>query len=157
MSKCRHSRKLADYDVGLLQGQDAEQLERHLQQCEVCQAELAALRRTVELLKPMKLCDAPVETWQAIAPRLTPRRRLSPARQVKRWAPAFVAAMLILVLCWSFMPAVHDSAPFVGGADSESYTQVQLAAAWDNPLADKAALGLAMLATQETPQREVIN
>lgn len=147
--KCRMCRKLADYQAGALNGPQRDDLARHLAACPTCQAELAALNRTAALLQPMPQADAPREVWARVACQLTPRRTASGAGTRRVWIPAMAAAMLIVIVAFAFvMPMLHGH---VGApASGDGYGDLQVAAAWDNPLSDKAALGLAMLATDDT-------
>lgn len=149
--KCRMRGKLADYQVGALNERQCDMIARHLQDCPACQAELAALNRTAALLQPMRRVDAPREVWAAVACQLTPRRAASRAGRGARrvWIPAAAAAMLILIVALVVLgPMMHGHLAAPSGQDS--YADIQVAAAWDNPLSDKAALGLAVLATEDS-------
>jgi len=144
--KCRRRRQLAGYQVGALGAVQRAAVERHLHDCRACQAELTALNRTVALLRPAAQMDAPPQVWTHISRQLTPRRRAS---RVARWAPAMAAAMLVLIIAVVFVVPLVDG-HFAGLQTQDTYADMQVAAAWDNPLADKAALGLAVLATTDT-------
>jgi len=142
---CRIKRKLADYQVGALPEPERAVVARHLEQCPACQAELAALERTGALLQPMPRADAPRHVWAGVASQLTPRR----APQRLHWAPAFAAAMVVLIVALAvFVPMLHGH--FAHGPSQDAYADLQVAAAWNTPLADKAALGLALIATEES-------
>lgn len=145
--KCRECRKLSDYQVGLLSSVERQALEQHLQGCASCRDELAALQRTVELLQPMPVADAPRETWQQVQARLTPRKQHHhvPARY---WVPAAAAVLLLLVVTMSLVVPLLSGGGALPMAD-DRYAQVQVAADWGSPLADKAALGLAMLEMEQ--------
>lgn len=149
--KCRNCRKLSDYQVGLLSAAERQALERHLVECASCREELAALQRTVELLRPMPAVDAPRETWQHVQARLTPRKQHHhvPARY---WIPAAAAVLLLLVVTMSLVVPLINGGGALPMAD-DRYAQVQLAADWGSPLADKAALGLAMLEMEQDNNR----
>lgn len=150
MMKCRITRKLASYQVGALNQREHADVARHVQGCATCRAELAALERTARLLGPMPVADAPPQVWAGIARQLTPRhaplRVVVPARRA--WVPAFAAAMLVLIVALAvLLPLMHGQ---VTNAPSQiAYADLQLAAAWDTPLSDKAALGLAVLASED--------
>jgi anti-sigma factor RsiW len=144
--RCRQSRSLAKYQVGLLGPAEATRLERHLEGCPACRRELAALANTVDLLRPMPLHDAPRATWPGVQARLRPRRSAS---RVRRWVPALSAVMLLLLVVAVLLPLTGHGPGLTPLPDSDGYVQVQLAAAWDNPLADKAALGLAICAADD--------
>lgn len=142
---CRYTRKLASYQVGLLAPAECARVDAHLRECAACRRELAALDHAVGLLGRAKPVDAPAATWGQVQARLTPRRRTrSPLRQ---WSPIFAAALVLLMIGVALLPGLHSPAQ-PGLPNSDGYAQVQLAAAWDNPLADKAALGLALIAVE---------
>lgn len=146
--KCSYHRKLADYQVGELQGPARARLAEHLVTCAACRRQLAALQATADLLLPMPLRDAPAATWRYVQARLTPRRS-SVATRVRQWTPAFAAVMVLLIVAAALVPMTHTAPLPQQLADTDGYSQVQLAAAWDSPLADKAALGLAMIALDD--------
>jgi anti-sigma factor RsiW len=138
-------KKLAAYQVGALDAAQRFAVEQHLHGCAACRAELQALHRTVTLLRPVPQVDAPREVWAGVARQLTPRRRTA---RIVRWAPAMAAAMLLLIVALAVvLPLLHGNLP--GAQPQDAYADMQLAAAWDNPMADKAALGLAVLATSD--------
>ncbi|MEN6304271.1 MAG: hypothetical protein ABFD96_16175 [Armatimonadia bacterium] len=149
--KCRYCRELSDYQVGLLKAPERAALEQHLRECACCREELAALQRTAELLRPMPVADAPRETWQHVQARLTPRKQHHhvPARY---WVPAAAAVLLLLVVTMSLVVPLLNGGGALPVAD-DGYAQVQLAADWGSPLADKAALGLAMLEMEQDHPR----
>ncbi|MHB8993785.1 MAG: hypothetical protein ACYC63_00875 [Armatimonadota bacterium] len=147
MMKCRHQQKLAEYQAGALCARDHVVVRDHLPQCPTCRQELAALQTTCDLLQPMPLLDAPAHTWAQVQSRLAPRRRTSTV--VRQWSPAFAAALLLIVVAMALLPGLYLGVPQTGVPDTDGYAQVQLAAAWDNPLADKAALGLALIAMED--------
>lgn len=144
---CKHTRQLASYDVGALPAAERAALARHLPGCAACQRELAALRRTAQLLaQPMALADAPAPTWAAVQARLGARRPAS--SRLRQWSPVFAAALILIVVTGALLPLMQHGVTGFGG-EADTYSQVQLAAAWDTPLADKAALGLAILAADD--------
>ncbi|MBU0606435.1 MAG: hypothetical protein KKI08_01060 [Armatimonadetes bacterium] len=144
------TRKLAAYQVGALTHQEHNDVARHVQGCPRCRAELAALERTAQLLRPMPVAEAPPQVWSGIARQLTPRhaplRVVVPARRA--WVPAFAAAMLVLIVALAVvLPLMHGQV--ANNPSQIAYADLQLAAAWDAPLSDKAALGLAVLASED--------
>jgi anti-sigma factor RsiW len=147
MMKCRHQRSLAEYQVGALCARDHAIVRDHLPHCPRCREELAALQATCDLLRPITMADAPPQTWAQVQSRLAPRRRTSTV--VRQWSPAFAAALLLIVVAMALLPGLHFGVPQAGVLDTDGYAQAQLAAAWDNPLADKAALGLALIAVED--------
>ncbi|NPV48377.1 MAG: hypothetical protein HPY69_15675 [Armatimonadetes bacterium] len=149
--RCATRRKLADYEVGLLSAAETESVARHLERCAGCRQELAALRRTQTLLTAAPQSDPPEDLWPAIRVALAshrPQRRgLTPA-----WTPAMAVALaLVLVIgaLWLVPSLQHQALPLAPVGDGDTVAEVQLAAAWNAPLADQAALGLAMLATMD--------
>lgn len=141
-------KELADYQAGALDERRRAAVEQHLASCHTCQRELMALNRTVALLEAAPQVDAPARVWAGIAQEIAPRRR----HAARAWVPAFAAAILIAVVILAVvLPMTHGS--FLGTQDS--FADVQLAVAWDNPLADKAALGLALLATEDVEASQV--
>lgn len=157
---CAVRRKLADYEVGLLPAREAYAVARHLERCPDCQAELAALRATADLLRAEPPTDPPVDLWPAIRSRLTPRSART-RRPSRAWQPALALAMVLLLVVaavWVLPALQHQALPLAPAGDGDTVAQVQLAAAWEAPLADQAALGLAMLATlDEDRPLEVAN
>lgn len=154
--KCRMSRYLAEYQIGALPEPKRARIEQHLAKCVFCQRELKALHKTAALLEPMPLHEAPAFMWHRISPQLTPRQRSRTARQ---WIPALAAAWLVLVIIlfalWSpWAQPVYDN------ATADSLLEIHVAAAWHEPLTDKAALGLVLLAAEATeapPGERAIN
>lgn len=139
---CRMQKELSDYQAGALDERRRAAVEQHLASCHACQRELMALNRTVALLQAAPQHDAPPRVWAGIAREIAPRRR----HAARSWVPAFAAAILVAVVILAVvLPMIHGS--FL--APQDSFADVQLAVAWDNPLADKAALGLALLATED--------
>lgn len=155
---CRVKRKLAEYQVGALPEPARAEVARHVAQCPACQAELTALERTAALLRPMARADAPPQVWAGVARQMTPRH--APALRRMHWTPAFAAAMLIVVVALAVLvPVLHGH--FAHPAGTDAYADLQVAAAWNSPLADKAALGLALIATEDADPlqdlQEIVN
>lgn len=134
---------MADFQVGLLSPAERAGLEAHVSDCAACRDELAALAATMDLLGQMKPCEAPAATWKHVQARLTPRRQ-APSR-LRQWTPVFAAALVLLMIGVALLPGLQGPAQ-PGLPNSDGYAQVQLAAAWDSPLADNAALGLVLIA-----------
>jgi anti-sigma factor RsiW len=151
MMKCKMRKQLSAYQVGLLDPTRAAAVEHHLHGCEACRHELRALQHAADLLQPARVVSPPAELWPAIRAQLKPRSRTAPART---WRPALAAALVLMVLVGvlTLTPLVHHGAlPLAPAGEAVAYDQVQLAAAWDTPLADRSALGLAMLAVMDEP------
>ena len=142
---------LADYAVGALDEQTAAQVQAHVHQCESCRRELAALQKTGELLVEAQLVEPPRELWAAIRAQLEPRKVRKPKWRTY-WKPAMAmaAAATILLAVMLGGPLLHQPASptadlaVLSDAEGTAYAETQLAAAWDQPLADKASLALAL-------------
>lgn len=149
--KCRYYRKLSEYQTGALEAPTAARVQAHVAHCPACRRELQALQATADLLQPLPQADAPADTWRQVQARLQPRRRAAAGR-IRQWAPVFAAALILLVLVSGLTPLGHQAlVNHLQPGDNDGYSQIQLAAAWDAPLADKAALGLALIAYEGNP------
>ncbi|MFO7946336.1 MAG: zf-HC2 domain-containing protein [Armatimonadota bacterium] len=151
--------KLPAYAVGDIDDQTRQEIAAHLQSCPDCRRELEVLQRTGELLQPMQMTDPPPGMWEKIDERLAPR----PVRvrwKIPAWrsmlkpvlAGVAIAAILLAVIVGMPLvmqpaggPAGVTEAPVYASADSGTYTEPMLAAAWDQPLNDEVSLGLAMV------------
>lgn len=151
MQECNsRQQQLADYAVGSLRGRARARLEAHLADCPACQAELAALQRTGQILDAVGLDQAPAATWEAVrrdvlaAPRLATR---SAPRLVWRFAVGALALIFIGLGVFFARPTVPPAAPpLVVTAevddDVQAAMEAHLSAVWASPLADEAAIGL---------------
>jgi len=155
MKECDKVRdQLAEHAVGALRGRRESRVEAHLRACEACRKELAALKRTGELLHTVGNLEAPPETWMAIRQaigageqvRVTPGRRWA-------WVAATSVAALLLVLLGMFLlsptgPSARPELVVAVEADEEMEATLQghLSTAWGAPLADEAAVGLRLVA-----------
>lgn len=146
-------RLLPEHAVGALDVTAARAVREHLAECADCRGELERLRRTGELLTPIEMLTPPRDLWPGIVARLEPRRiRLPWWRAHSRPVFALAAAAVLLVVLVG-LPMVQapmptqtaaDELPVVAAGDAVGYTEAQLAAAWNQPLADEASLALAM-------------
>lgn len=144
--RCSIQRKLSDYQVGLLSPPERERVAAHLEVCASCRKEYAALQRTAEMLQPMPLRGAPPEVWRGVQSRLKPRRKsVGHPLRLRRPALALAMVMLIVVMAVFMMPMLHHQANLPLAPSGDSYVAAQLSAAWDTPLSDSAAIGLAMV------------
>lgn len=145
---------LAEYSVGALDANAVEAVEAHIASCAACRAELEMLEATGALLQPVKMIDAPAELWASIKAELAPREQTRPAMQWF-WRPAIgLAAAAVLIIAVVFVepalrgPADPGTTPpqisVVEAGEGTVFAETQLVAAWDQPLADEASLGLAM-------------
>lgn len=143
--RCKQVReKLAEYELGGLDEAEAAAVAEHLAECAECQAELAALRRTGELMAPVEPASPPRDLWQGVKTRMRPRRATAWDALVMRWRPALAAGIALLVLAsglaWLSLrgPAVQPSLELL----ASEYQEQQIMAQWGQPLADDAALGI---------------
>lgn len=149
---CKQTRQLlADYAVGGLRRGPRARVERHLDECPGCRAELTAYQRTGELLGQVGLESAPEWTWEAVRLRIASPvksplrpRGLHPMRRLV--AAAALAVMVISAGVFSLWPGRHELAPqvkqVVVDQDLRRAEESHLSAAWSAPLADPAAAGL---------------
>lgn len=149
MARCDGMKKtLADYAVGGLGAPAEAQVERHLDSCPACRAELAALNRAADLVSQVGLEPAPERVWQGVRAQLTPRPARRRRSATRRWVLVAAAAMFLLFgLLW--LPTRRAPRPVVvpmAQADEELRQTMQrhLTASESTPLADSAAIGLAL-------------
>ncbi len=161
---CADIRKiLPDYTVGALEEHIAAHVRAHLAECESCRRELAALERTGELLAPLLPADPPRDLWPKIRAQLEPRTQPKPAWRVY-WKPAMAIAaaaaiLIVALLAWPLMqaaPPATPDLPVLAVAEGNTYAEAQIAAAWDQPLADEASLALAMAVIEPEQAGEVM-
>ncbi len=155
MSQCEQFRgQLADYVVGALKGRTRSHIEEHLRLCASCMAEVSALERTGEMLGAGGPFDAPEATWDAIS-----RRIARPARGVVRrlrwvWGTAAgaLAIAVILIAVLIFRPTGAGQTNIIMSPPAEEELNAamdgNIAAAWDAPLSDEAAIGLRFASTE---------
>ena len=159
--KCLSRRKLADYQVGRLSQEERARVQRHLETCPRCQVEAQALEDTARLLRPMPTVEPPADLWARVSAQLTPRPHRVPwVGRRPTWQPALAGALALLIVLFAVfaLPVLHGGAKLPLAPAGDIAVRAQLSAAWDNPLSDKAALGLAMLATtQEESSQEVMD
>ena len=147
MNKCDEIKaRLAEHAVGLLEGRERAEVERHLETCAACQRELRALQRTGTLLNAMPQEEPPPDLWDAVrrqieAPTREPARASWQAMfRLPRLAYATVAAAIIVTAVVLLNPPRPPSASEV--AEGADYIERHEMLAWNDPLSDKAALGL---------------
>lgn len=147
MSNCDSIKaRLADYAVGLIEGRERDEMERHLQACAACQRELRALQRTGALLNALPLEEPPPGLWDAVRDEIeTPARESARAPwwewfRLPRLAYATAAAAIIVTAVVLMTP--QHSPPAGEAAERADYIERHEMLAWHDPLSDKAALGL---------------
>ena len=140
--------QLADFAVGALEERERMEIKRHLQECPACQRELSALQRTRELLDALEPEEAPADLWQCIrrdigTPKQEPARAawwetLLPARWPRlayAGLAATVVAMVVLIVTISQPLPTQDD-------EVQDFLVRHSMLAWNDPLSDKAALGV---------------
>lgn len=139
--------RLADHAVGSLEGRERAEMERHLQTCAACQRELRALQRTGALLNALPLEEPPPGMWDAVRREIEPAPAREPVRapwwglfRLPRLAYATAAAVVIVAAVVVFGP--QQPLPITEAAEGSDYIERHGMLAWNDPLADKAALGL---------------
>lgn len=148
MNKCDEIKaRLADHAVGLLEGRERAEVERHLEGCAACQRELRALQRTGTLLNALPPEEPPPGLWDAVRREIEPAPAREPARapwwelfRLPRLAYAAAAAAVIVAAIVVFRP--QQPLPITEAAEGADYIERHEMLAWNDPLSDKAALGL---------------
>ncbi|OHE79837.1 MAG: hypothetical protein A2107_04265 [Verrucomicrobia bacterium GWF2_62_7] len=140
--------QLADFAVGALAERERAEVESHLQECPTCQRELRALRQAGAVLDALEPEEAPADLWQSIRREIeTPKQEpahapwwevLFPARW-PRLAYAGLAATAILVA--ALLMTVSRLSP-AEDDETQDFLQRHGMLAWNDPLSDKAALGV---------------
>ncbi|MCX6898235.1 MAG: zf-HC2 domain-containing protein [Verrucomicrobia bacterium] len=149
MKPCKDiQNQLADFAVGVLVERERAEVERHFQECPTCQRELSALQRTGAVLDALEPEEAPAGLWQSIRREIeTPKQEpahapwwemLFPA-QWPRLAYAGLAATAILAV--ALLVTVSRLSP-AEDDETQDFLQRHGMLAWNDPLSDKAALGV---------------
>jgi len=145
---------LSDFLIGHMSKHTKSAVQRHLDVCEACRNELAALQRTGELLSMISLPEAP-DLWPAISAKLETRVPSLPRRLswwfVRHQVQSAVAVVLILIISTMFLmtgnQSLHEPRP-------ETYLTTHASMSWRQPFADRAALGLATTLPAEIDREE---
>jgi predicted anti-sigma-YlaC factor YlaD len=143
---CPSTERLAEYDLGLVPSREQARIREHLALCARCAREHAALARTAELLAAVPAPAMPDDLWSGIAPRLPaqPRRRWV----LWGWKPLAGAGLTMSLLAGWLL--THSPQPLPSAApDSATYTTTHRVLAAQDPLADRASLGVVLAASQE--------
>ena len=155
----RIGKQLAAYAVGGGRHRQRGRIDRHLEACPECRAELTALDRTAALVARLPVESAPAGTWEAVRARLITRE--STARPIHttlfkpRWRLALVAIALLAIAVGLLGPfPVNRARPVIipmAQADTEMRANLErhLATARFAPLADEAAIGLELESVEE--------
>ncbi|MCX7826166.1 MAG: zf-HC2 domain-containing protein [Verrucomicrobiae bacterium] len=155
MKSCKDIQaQLADYVVGALTDAQRAEIERHIRDCAACARERLALERTGALLNALRPQETPAQLWDAV-------RNVIESEQRRPWLerlreafafprPAYVAGAAVLALAAGLYLMVLRPPP-PAGAETDNYIEQHGLMAWNDPLSDKAALGV-MLAQAAAPQ-----
>lgn len=147
--RCEEVRtRLTEYQLGLLEGPERARIEQHMQGCQRCAEELAALERLDELVQPLERVEAPAELWTNVQARMKPRRR-SVWTALRQWwgesprmaIAAGTAMILAAIGIWLSVGGPLEG-PDTTDTLAAEYQQQQIVAQWSQPLADDAALGM---------------
>jgi anti-sigma factor RsiW len=140
--------RLADFTVGALSEAERAEIEPHLRECAACQRELRALKRVGAALDALPPEEAAAGLWSAI------RREIEPPKPAPAGAPwwemlfpsrwprlayaglaATAVAMVALLMTVSPpLPTEED--------ETQDFLMHHGMLAWNDPLSDKAALGV---------------
>ena len=138
---CPNLEELAAYQAGALGAGAWETLHAHIAQCDACRGELAALDRTMQAVEGLPAPLPSADLWPGIAARLPARRRVSAQGWWQTAISLGLVAGLALLLTQQRTPQL-PTAP----RDAASYvTRHDLLSAQD-PLADRAGLGIQLMA-----------
>jgi anti-sigma factor RsiW len=144
MHTCRDIQALLPaYSVAALSATQAEMVRAHCAGCAACAAELAALERTGTLLAALPRPEPPAGLWDGVAAATidrAPRRAPLPW-----WKPALTLAGLALVLVGGWVRHTATTPlPALQGTPAAYAVEYRLAHLQD-PLADRAAVGLTLV------------
>jgi len=139
--------QLADYAVGGLGRRRRAEISAHVETCQACRADLAALARTGELLSDLELQSAPAHAWDSIRYRIQEKLRPTQRRAWERgWSVAGLALAVLVVAAVTFLPGLKPEPETVVAvqvdAEMQASLEGHLAAVWSAPLADAAEVGL---------------
>jgi anti-sigma factor RsiW len=109
------SELLAAYHDGELPVNRQHQVEKHLQDCPTCRAELGAFEELSSFLKANSVPDqTPQERFAAQVQLRLPRASLSRARQEERQPPRWALGIpLALIIVWAFLQAALKVTAFI--------------------------------------------
>ena len=144
---CPNLEQLAAYQSGMPDTREHEAIRCHLEGCAACRQELAALARTDELLTAMPEPIMPADLWQGVAWRLEAQPRRPRFAFWQTIAGAGVVASLLFgaVLLRVTAPQSLPTAPPM----TASFTAHHDFLAAQDPLADRASLGVMLIAQEE--------
>ncbi len=149
---------LAEYAAGALPQRQRVETAHHLEGCEACRKELAALGATAALLDATRPLVPRRDLWPEVVARLSERRArrswwaLPPVIQ-RRWAAGGLVAVLLVVLVVGVMVRVQGPAPTPAGTlvaqvdeEAPQYARWYAEASMTSALADRYALAFVVSA-----------
>ena len=144
--KCPTTEQLAKLQTGALDATQALRITDHVSACEACQDQLAALENVGRMIGMMPEPAMPADLWQGVAARITPQPRHGFA-----WRRAIAGAGIMVLLTIGSVLFNRTTAPplatATGGAAS-FVSRHELLSAQD-PLADRASIGVMLIAQEE--------
>jgi hypothetical protein len=147
MQQCPTIEQLAAFDAGYVTAQERKRLDGHVATCAQCRHELAALNSTTHLLARLPAPTMPTDLWPGVAQRLQTRPRWS-----HLWwrvtASAGVAATLLVGFV-AYRGNQTGPLPAAPAMTANYVRNHQLLSAQD-PLADRASLGIALASYRST-------
>lgn len=145
---------LSDFSIGHVSRHTKSAIQRHLDVCEECRKELAALQRTGELLSAISLPEAP-DLWPAISAKLETRAPSLPKRLswwfARHAGQSAVAVVLIVLISAVFLITGNQT---VNEPRAEMFLTTHASMSWRQPFADRAALGLVTMLPAEIDREE---
>jgi len=155
---------LPEYEAGSLSEGDRAKVAAHLERCDACRWEAAALRRTGELLSQTEPRRPTHDLWPGVAAQLSERQTrrawrvpFGPARRA--WSVVAAALMLVILVAGLVVHPpgcrVPVAAPqLVAAADAEAgqYARWHAEASMTGGLADSCALALLVSTGKPVPE-----
>ncbi len=144
---CPSLEQLALYHTDPSASPDRERLRVHVEHCDACRRELAALAATARLLEALP-APPPPDLWPAVAARLNAKPRRLAAAWWKTLAGASLAVFLLGGVATRLVQSpLLPTAP----ASASPYVARHEFLAANEPLADRAGVGVMLITQQETP------
>ncbi|HID57559.1 TPA: hypothetical protein EYP37_13570 [Candidatus Poribacteria bacterium] len=145
--RCEEAKRLLpEYSIGALRGRKARDVKRHIQICPDCRGELAALRKTGEMIENLPLERPPANIWDSIATQIEAESQARAMSPWRRWLkptliPAWAALALMGLIAWIYLGVIRSPQQEVQPLIPLELKQ-HVVAAWDSPFSDTAALAL---------------
>lgn len=143
---CPNSYQLTEYLDGICAPHLHQRLSEHIEGCERCRQEIAALQQTVQMLRGLPTPGIPDNLWAGVATRISSPSRQGASPWVWKTAAGVGLVASLLIGIWVSNPPA-PSLPYATTATSSYVTQHQLLSARD-PLSDRAHLGVVLTADE---------